>query len=227
MRVADLLISTIARIILAIVPPSLLDTALPRRYNTYGICDQNGRKLLFCYCCSITERGPGDAMFTFTKKTDYALLALSFLATEGVGRVVGPKEIARRYEIPAELLAKVMQTLAKRRIVSSIPGPTGGYRLERPATEISVGEVVEAMDGPLAITQCWDDTTEGSCAQARHCHLKGPLARIQEEMARMLREMPLSEVCLSSPEYPEFPVRRSGMPLAMAGSSSTGEMGTG
>ena len=55
-------------------------------------------------------------MFTFTKKTDYAMLALSFLATEGVGRVVGPREIARRYEIPGELLAKVMQSLSKRQI---------------------------------------------------------------------------------------------------------------
>ena len=51
-------------------------------------------------------------MFTFTKKTDYALLALSFLATEGKGRIVGPREIARRYDIPSELLAKVMQILA-------------------------------------------------------------------------------------------------------------------
>lgn len=138
-------------------------------------------------------------MFTFTKKADYALLALSFLATEGEGRLVGPREIARRYEIPAELLAKVMQTLARHHLVASVAGPTGGYKLARPAREISVADVVEAMDSPLAITQCWDQEGLDGCAQAAHCHLRDPLARIQEEMTRLLRTMTLEEVCSPAP----------------------------
>ena len=151
-------------------------------------------------------------MFTFNKKTDYALLALSFLATEGTGRIVGPREIARRYDIPAELLAKIMQTLARRRIVVSVPGPTGGYKLDRRATEISVGEIVEAVDGPLAIAQCWEDSGTDGCAQARHCHLRGPLEKIQDEMARLLRTMTLNDVCsasspLSMEEAPPLPAR--------------------
>jgi Rrf2 family protein len=137
-------------------------------------------------------------MFTFTKKADYALLALSFLATEGVGRIVGPREIARRYDIPAELLAKVMQTLAKRQIVVSIPGPTGGYKLVRPTADVTVAEVLEAVDGPLAIAQCWEGDGPDACAQARHCHLRGPLARIQDEMTRMLRTTTLAELCATS-----------------------------
>ena len=162
-------------------------------------------------------------MFTFTKKTDYALLALSFLAMDGRGRLVGPREIAGRFEIPAELLAKVMQTLAKNRLVSSVPGPTGGYRLDRPATEISIAEVVEAMDGPLAITQCWEESGVGGCAQSRHCHLRGPLALIQEEMTRLLRAMTLNDVCTSTPP-PDLPERRlneGAFPLTMAGLSGT------
>lgn len=130
-------------------------------------------------------------MFTFTKKTDYALLALSFLATEGSQRLVGPREIAQRYEIPAELLAKVMQTLARHRLVHSVAGPTGGYRLARPAAEISIADVVEAVDGPLAITQCWEESGSEGCQQAHHCHLRGPLARVQEQMADILRNMSL------------------------------------
>lgn len=134
-------------------------------------------------------------MFTFTKKADYALLALSYLSTEGGGRLVGPREIAKRYEIPAELLAKVMQTLAKHRLVSSVPGPTGGYRLGRDAISISVAEVVEAMDGPLAIAQCWEENGTDRCAQSQLCTLRGPLERIQEEMVRLLRQTTLAEVC--------------------------------
>lgn len=143
-------------------------------------------------------------MFTFTKKTDYAMLALSFLATEGVGRVVGPREIARRYEIPAELLAKVMQALSKHQVVVSVPGPTGGYKLLRAASDVSIGEIVEAVDGPLAIAQCWEDAGMDGCQQARHCHLRGPLAAIQQEINDLLRRMTLADVCPpSDPPLPE------------------------
>lgn len=138
-------------------------------------------------------------MFTFTKKADYALLALSFLAREARGRLVGPREIAARYEIPPELLAKVMQTLARHHLITSVPGPTGGYKLVREAASISVADVVEAVDGPLAIAQCWEDTGTDGCAQARHCTLRGPLARIQEEMTHLLRTMSLQEVCEPAP----------------------------
>ena len=137
-------------------------------------------------------------MFTFTKKADYALLALSFLSTEGRGRLVGPREIAARYQIPPELLAKVMQTLARHHLVASVPGPTGGYKISRSPAEISVADVVQAVDGPFAIAQCWEVGVDG-CAQARHCTLRGPLARIQEEMIRLLQAMTVEEVCRPAP----------------------------
>lgn len=138
-------------------------------------------------------------MFAFTKKTDYALLALSYLATGGAGRLVGPREIAAHFDIPGELLAKVMQTLARAAIVSSVPGPAGGYRLSREAADINIGEVLEAVDGPLAIAQCWDEGPGGGCAQAERCHLRGPLARIQEQIAALLRSTSLADVVDSVP----------------------------
>ncbi|MFY8052057.1 MAG: RrF2 family transcriptional regulator, partial [Armatimonadaceae bacterium] len=84
-------------------------------------------------------------MFTFTKKADYALLALSFLASKPEGERVGPARIAAHYEIPVEMLAKVMQTLAKAGLVDGMAGPTGGYRLIREPVNISVRSVVEAV----------------------------------------------------------------------------------
>lgn len=139
--------------------------------------------------------GKRKAMFTFTKKADYALLALSYLGTEGQERLIGPREIAVRHEIPAELLAKIMQTLARHRLVSSVAGPTGGYRLGREAWAITVADVLEAVDGPFAIAQCWDANGADGCAQSAHCHLREPLARIQDEMTRLLRTMTIEEIC--------------------------------
>ena len=131
-------------------------------------------------------------MFTFTKKADYALLALSFLASKPEGERVGPARIAAHYEIPVEMLAKVMQTLAKAGLVDGMAGPTGGYRLIKEPVNVSVRSVVEAVDGPLAIAQCWE--TSGGCPQASKCHLRGPLAKIQSELARLLAETALTDV---------------------------------
>ena len=133
-------------------------------------------------------------MFTFTKKADYALLALSYLSTEGAGRLIGPREIAAHFEIPGELLAKVMQLLARHKLVLAVPGPSGGYRLERGPALISVSDVVEAVDGPLAIAQCWEEAGPSGCAQSQFCHLRGPLRRIQEQMAELLRATTLQDV---------------------------------
>jgi Rrf2 family protein len=135
-------------------------------------------------------------MFTFTKKADYALLALSYLAQEGEGRLVGPREIAAHFSVPGELLAKVMQLLARRKLVFAVPGPSGGYRLEARPEQISVADVVEAVDGPLAIAQCWDEAGPSGCAQSGNCHLRGPLKRIQEQMAALLRQTTLADVLI-------------------------------
>ena len=159
-------------------------------------------------------------MFTFTKKADYALLALSFLATEGQGRLAGPREIAARHDIPPEILAKVMQTLARHRLVVSVAGPTGGYRLDRAATSISIAEVIEAIEGQVAIAQCWEDTGVDGCAQSAHCTLREPLARIQEEMMQLLQRMTLAEVCAPASQTPPLPPRRDGpgsFPLKVLG----------
>jgi Rrf2 family protein len=133
-------------------------------------------------------------MFTFTKKADYALLSLSYLAQEGEGRLVGPREIAAHYDIPGELLAKVMQLLARHKLVFAVPGPSGGYKLAQEATDISVADIVEAVDGPLAIAQCWEESGPSGCAQSQFCHLRGPLKRIQEQMADLLRQTTLADV---------------------------------
>jgi Rrf2 family protein len=144
-------------------------------------------------------------MFTFTKRADYALLTLSYLATEGTTHLVSPREIARRYEIPQELLAKVMQTLSKKGLIVSVPGPTGGYRLEKTPEAITLVQIIEAVDGPMAIAQCWEEAGVDGCAQGRFCILRGPLARVQEQIVAVLEQMTLKDVI--TPE--EFAITRN------------------
>ena len=132
-------------------------------------------------------------MLTLSKKTDYALLALSHLMRAGENRAVNTKEIAERFAIPLELLAKILQRLARAKIVVSTPGPTGGYRLARPPEAISVGAVVQSVDGPPAIAHCFRVDNSG-CEQLPHCTIRGPLERVNARVFHMLNHVSLAEI---------------------------------
>lgn len=135
-------------------------------------------------------------MFSFTKRADYALLALSYLATAAQAdspRLVNTKEIAEHYHIPVELLAKIMQVLARRGMVESFPGPTGGYRLGRDPSRISIAEVVNAIDGQLGIVHC-SGGNEVVCEQFSRCTIRNPLSEIEARMNRLLQQMSIREI---------------------------------
>jgi len=135
-------------------------------------------------------------MFNLSKRADYALLALSHLAATQAAepmRLVNTKEIAEQYEIPVELLAKLLQTLAKNDIVASHPGPTGGYRLLRAPRAISVAEIVTVIDGPLAILPCSNGRGD-TCKQFSRCTMRDPMAEIERRVKDLLLEITLEDV---------------------------------
>lgn len=132
-------------------------------------------------------------MLGLTKKTDYALLALTYLARSGNGDAVRTRKIAEVYDIPVELLAKVLQQLARSGILHSAPGPSGGYLLARPPAEITVGAVLEAVEGAPALAQCLR-SEQKDCEQVRRCTIRGPLARINALVYRTLEAIPVSEL---------------------------------
>lgn len=144
-------------------------------------------------------------MLSISKKTDYALLALSYLTHIEAGRAANTKEIAEQYDIPVELLAKILQKLAKARLITSSAGPAGGYRLARPAGDISVGTIIAVVDGTPAITQCMK--TEGnSCDQHDKCTIRKPLARINARILQMLHLISLAEISSEDLEETTFPI---------------------
>src|SRR5262249_26298454 len=84
-----------------------------------------------------------------TRATGYALQALVFLARGGGGRPVASHDIAAAHGIPEQFLAKVLKPLVSAGVLRSVKGPNGGYRLARPAREITLLEVVESVEGPV------------------------------------------------------------------------------
>lgn len=131
-------------------------------------------------------------MLRLSKKADYALLALSYMAVPGQRPTVSAREVSERHDIPLELLAKVLQRLARRGVLTSVQGMNGGYRLARAAGEISVAQVVEAIDGPLTLTACADAASD--CDQFHKCSIRDPLHRIRERIASALSTCSIEEL---------------------------------
>jgi Rrf2 family protein len=138
-------------------------------------------------------------MFSLTKKTDYALIALCCLAQDVEGQPMNTKVIAERYHIPGELLAKILQQLARESLVTSTSGPTGGYRLARPAHEISVADVINAVDGQPAVVQCFK-SGPSACDQFDTCSIRNPMEIVQQRMARVLDDMTVHDLVMASTE---------------------------
>lgn len=147
-------------------------------------------------------------MLSMTKRADYALLALSYLAAVAVddpARLVNTREVAEQFDIPQELLAKLLQTLAKGGLIASHPGPTGGYRLLLRPQQISVAHVLELVDGPLALLGC-SNGQHATCKQWSRCTIRDPLAAIEERVKDLLQSMTLAEIALpeARPVFEDF-----------------------
>jgi Rrf2 family protein len=132
-------------------------------------------------------------MLRFTKRADYGLMAIHYIAVnETSSGAVSAKRIAEEFHIPPELLAKILQRLAKEGLITSQNGPKGGYVLARRPTAITVGEVVRALEGPIRIVECYEETSD--CPQMERCNLRRPVQKIQSAITHMLDSMSLAEL---------------------------------
>ena len=131
-------------------------------------------------------------MLRLSKKADYALMAVRHLAIRSDAGAASAREIAEQYDIPLELLAKVLQRLVRTGILRSTQGTRGGYVLSRPATLISVADVIQAIDGPVSVTACSTDTV--SCEQYAKCSIRDPLWRIKDRILAALATCSVHEL---------------------------------
>jgi Rrf2 family transcriptional regulator, cysteine metabolism repressor len=133
-------------------------------------------------------------MLKLSKKIDYGLMAISHIAYRGDdNKIVNTKRIAEEYSIPVELLAKILQKMAKGGLITSLNGPKGGYVLARPPRDITIGEVVKAIEGPIELVDCYRGG-EADCQQLGKCSVRRPIRRIQDSISRLLDSMTIEEI---------------------------------
>jgi Rrf2 family protein len=143
-------------------------------------------------------------MLRLSKKTDYALMAMKHLASDPRRRAASAREIAESYDIPIELMAKVLTRLVRSGLLVSHQGVHGGYELAQPPEATSVAAVLEAIDGPLTMTACTHGNHE--CDQFSKCNVRDPLRRIRDQIAAVLAECSILELA-GEPGSPAAPVR--------------------
>ena len=127
-------------------------------------------------------------------------MAMKHLAVTGDRGASSAREIAALYDIPIELMAKVLQRLVRGGLLASHQGTRGGYELARRPTQISVADVLQAIDGPVTVTAC--STEENQCEQFAKCNVRDPLWKVRERIVTALGECTIAELAADPPAMP-------------------------
>jgi len=133
-------------------------------------------------------------MIKLSKLSDYAIVVLSRLAVDR-GRVLTTSVLSAETGIPEPTVSKVLKLLSKQKIVLSIRGASGGYMIERNPTEITVTELITALEGPIALTTCLD-TTHSDCMIDALCPLKGGWNKVNIAVKEALDKVALADLLI-------------------------------
>ncbi|MEQ8440418.1 MAG: SUF system Fe-S cluster assembly regulator [Alphaproteobacteria bacterium] len=139
-------------------------------------------------------------MFKLSKMTDYGVVVLSYLANS-TNRLSTATELADRTTLPAPTVAKILKLLARADVVAATRGAQGGYHLDRDPTQISVSEIITALEGPVALTACVDGS-EDNCAVERLCPMAGGWDTINSAVRSALDGVSLADLIAESSAIP-------------------------
>lgn len=176
---------------------------------------------------ALPDRAPDDdpRMLRISKKADYAVFLLGAIARQGAfpggpaaDSVVSAHEIARQANLNKSVVANLLKSFAKAAVLESVRGLKGGYRLARSPAQITLGQVLEVIDGPFRLVDCLDHgepaLQDHSCNLIAFCPTKNPMRVVHDRIERLFAEITLAEMCGLSgcPATPTFPAARADAP---------------
>jgi Rrf2 family protein len=130
-------------------------------------------------------------MLKLTRKVEYGLIALQHMHRKPGHEITKAKEIAERYTIPGQLLAKILQQLARENVIEPVQGPNGGYRAKTPLDSISLTEFVEMLEGPMGLVDC---NIDADCIQISQCNIRRPIQRINNTIKSVFDNLTLAQI---------------------------------
>ncbi len=133
-------------------------------------------------------------MIRIRKLTDYAIVVLVALETKRSGAWLSAHEISDGIDVPLPTVAKILQLLNKADLVVATRGMCGGYKLKRTSEQISVVEIIEALEGPLAVTECANPEMD-TCTEGAYCALHAHWPIINSAVRAALAKVSLADMC--------------------------------
>jgi Rrf2 family protein len=125
-------------------------------------------------------------------KTDYGLIALKHIASQEGNGLVNAKELAARFNLPPNLLAKILQSLSQSGIIAAQKGSGGGYRMMRKPEDVTLTEVFESIEGPVHMVMC--TSVEGNCSVEHKCTVKNGLVNLERKFAEFFDSITLADI---------------------------------
>lgn len=142
-------------------------------------------------------------MLRLSKLTDYGTVAIAHIAREP-DRIHAAAELAAAIGVAVPTASKILKMLASGNLLQSVRGPKGGYMLSRPASQISVAEVIDAMEGPIGVTEC--SAIAGLCAQEGSCSIRTSWQTINRVIRNALDGVTLADLARPTSKLPFKPV---------------------
>jgi Rrf2 family nitric oxide-sensitive transcriptional repressor len=125
-------------------------------------------------------------------RTDYGLIALKHIASLPTGDLANAREIAARFNLPPNLLAKILQNLSQSGIIEAHKGSGGGYRMARKPDDITLAQIFESIEGPVHMVMC--TSNDGCCSIEDRCTVKNGLTNLERRFYQFFDTVTLADV---------------------------------
>lgn len=151
-------------------------------------------------------------MIRLNKLTDYAIVVMTTMAAPSGARY-SAAQIAERTGVPVPTIAKLLKILAPAGLMVSTRGATGGYALARAPEDITIGDIITALDGPIAIASCVEGV-EDSCSAESLCPMRGGWNKINKAINAALHSVTLADMMAPAWAPPSVSERRAALPTS-------------
>ena len=135
-------------------------------------------------------------MIRLSRLTDYGIVLMAHLASGEAGTTHNAREVAAEAGLPLPVVSKILKALAREGLLESQRGAKGGYSLARAPDQITVPEMISALEGPIGLTECTQHP--GACPQEASCHVREPWQRINQVVREALGRITLAQLAAPS-----------------------------
>ena len=144
-------------------------------------------------------------MIRMTRLTDYGIMLLTLFARDAKRPMRSARDLAEEAHLPLPTVSKLLKVLARHELLEAHRGVKGGFRLSRPSGDITVSEIIQALEGPIGVTEC--SSHDGQCDIERSCVVKSNWRKINTAVLDALGKITLEEMAqpIAMPDTPVHP----------------------